>query len=455
MQAWENFLALQEAEIGPETVARWLRTLRILRFDAVNLYVEARDPFHAMWFEEHIRPKANTQFVNNNGRRIKIHISVRGKDVKSGKDRKKKVVDDATTGFSLKFDDLDPLFTLDKIVPTQENRLALSLVDELTGRKDGVCSKEDVSLGGFNPVYFYGPKGSGKTHLLMGITAALNAIGIKAIYTRAETFTEHVVTAIRAGAMGTFRQAYRHAEVLCIDDIEIFGKKKATQEEFFHTFNTLHTRGKQLILSANGTPQELIHMEPRLVSRFEWGISVPVFPLSGKALESLLTMRSDALRFPLSKSVKEYLLTTFQSSTRSLVQALDALVLRAHTGRSKGRGTTNQLTELAAKELLQDLEELEQQSLITPERIIKVVADGFAIPVEDILGKSQQREYVMARQIAQFLCRERLKMSYAQIGSVFERDHSTVMAGMQKLRKLLVDNQSEISARLHAISKKL
>ena len=313
MQAWEQFLQKQESELGFETVQKWLRSLRIQRFDACNLYLEAKDSFQALWFEEHIRSKVQTKFVNGNNKRIKIHLSIANGSANPKKNKVNPINAKEAKPFRLTFDELDPHCLFQHFVVSQDNQLTYKLISELAG----LSHETSASLGAFNPIYLYGPTGCGKTHLMMSLTQTFRARGLKCIYARAELFTDHVVTAIRAGEMSTFRQAYRNADILIVDDVHVFSRKGATQEEFFHTFNTLHLEGKQIILAANCSPQDLHLIEPRLVSRFEWGIVLPLKPLSMEELKRMLLAKSQALQFFLPPRVIDFLLETFVSQSQS------------------------------------------------------------------------------------------------------------------------------------------
>lgn len=458
MQAWEQFLQQQEAELGPETVQKWLRSLKVQRFDACNLYLEAKDSFQALWFEEHMRGKAQAKLINGNHKGIRIHLAVANANEKSKKarpfdkknrpfDKKKKEALNAQ--FQLNFDHLDPLCLFQNFVVNKDNQITFQLLSELAG----VSSPSNTSLGTFNPIYLYGPPGCGKTHLLMSLTQNFRSLGFKTLYVRAELFTDHVVTAIRAGEMSIFREAYRNADILLVDDVHVFSRKGATQEEFFHTFNTLHLEGKQIILSANCAPQELQLIEPRLVSRFEWGIVLPLKSLQKEELKSLLLAKAEALHFVLPSKITELLTETFTSNPKALIKALEALVLRLHLD---SYHTTQNLSVAAAKTLLSDLIIEEQKAALTTPKIIQAVAEHYGIRAEDILGKSQTRECALPRQIAMHLCREKLKMPYMKIGDLFSRDHSTVMASVKHIETVLEkDEHRDITGAWHAILKKL
>jgi len=449
MKAWEEFLALQEKKVGKAAVDQWLRPLKVVRFDACNLYLEARDSFQALWFEEHIRHQVQTHLLNKNRRRIKVHLSV-AEDAKPEKREKKERATEKAPTFRLRFDELDPGLTFDTFLPSSSNELAYRLLGTLTGYPPLLKESPQIELATFNPVYIHGPAGSGKSHLMMATAHRLEEMGLRTLYVRAETFTEHVVGAIRAREMEQFRSEYRKCDALLIDDIQVLARKGATQEEFFHTFNTLHVERKQLILSANCSPGELQSVEPRLVSRFEWGIVTPLAPLPGDLFEPLLKRRANTLQLELMDETSNWLLLTFSRNPGALIEALEALKLRCHL-----EGHPSPVDRVTAERYLADLVQEERQHIATPERIIDGVADYFGIDSTDILSKSQTREVSWPRKVAMFLCRSHLGLPFKRIGSIFGRDHSTVISSIQQIEKALEHNQEEIGAAVSRIAKTL
>ena len=467
MQAWDDFLDHLDQKLGHETVDKWLRSLKVTHFDACNLYLEAKDSFQVMWFEEHIRGEAKQSLVNNNRKRINVHLKARGgsgtakrrtaKPKGPGSEPPPLKHSAATPPpFSLVFDELDPYSTFRYLVFCKGNLLAYKLLSELTGYDPETHSlgQAQVPMGAFNPIYIHGPAGSGKTHLLMATANCLRKTGLRVVYARSETFTEHVVSAIRAGEMRQFREAYRDIDVLLMDDVHVFSRKGATQEEFFHTFNTLHVEGKQIILSANCAPQELELVEPRLISRFEWGIVLNLETQTDDELRKILHAKAEALRYPIDDRLTDYLLQTFKTGTSQLCKSLVALILRSHLRQGEGKSTP-QITVSMAKHILKDLIEEEQRATITPEQIIQSVAEHYGIRVEDILSKAQSRECVIPRQVAMHLCRAELKLPYTRIGSLFSRDHSTVMSSCRQVRKQVEKQDSDICSSLKTLNKVL
>lgn len=457
MRAWDNFLTLQEIELGSATVKKWLRSLKIVRFDACNLYLEAKDSFQALWFEEHIRQKVKTRLFNNNNKPIRVHLAVANAPEIKKEDRKSEDSEkQQLPPFRLTFDTLEASLTFKELIITSSNTLPARVVAEAvsynleTNQPSASFNEEPI----FNPLYLYGEKGSGKTHLLVAAAHALRRRGKNVIYARADTFTDHVVMAIRAGEMSTFRQAYRNVDALIIDDAHIFSRKGATQEELFHTFNTLHLSKKLIILSANCPPSELQHIEPRLVSRFEWGIALSLEATSKEDILKILEHKAKLFNFSLRPAIAHFLVETFKGTT-SVIRALEGLILRTHLNKKSPHFSTTTLTESVVKHILKDLILEEEHNALTPTKIIKTVAESYGITTEDILSKSQSRECTLPRQLAMHLCRSELNIPYIKIGDIFGRDHSTVMSSVKRVQKAIDSEDENISPTYRAIHNSL
>lgn len=462
MRAWDNLLSLQEKRLGKETVDKWLRPLKVTHFDACNLYLEASDTFQISWFEEHLRKQTDASFINNNNKKIKVHL-VLAADAKKDKAQEsafsfnlpQETSQIALEPFSFKFDSTDPWCRFENFIQTEENHLSYQVLFQAAGQmqKEGVpalFSAEDVP---FNPIYLFGDGGSGKTHLLMSFAQALQHIGLNAIYIRAETFTEHVINAIRAGEMQAFRKAYRTIDALLIDDIQIFSRKGATQEELFHTFNALHAEGKQIVLASDVPPKELKEIEARLVSRFEWGIALQIHPLKAMQLKELLQLRSHFLHYPLSDEVRDFFLSSFQSA-KGILRALDTLILRHHIYKGSASSSIHIALE-SVKKYLADLIADEKKVGLSPQQLIQIVGEHYGIRIQDIVGKSQSRECVLPRKIAMFLCRSELQLPFMKIGDIFQRDHSTVISSVKYIQKACNEKNGEIVSTITALIKQL
>ncbi len=441
MKAWDDFLSFLDGKFGKSTIDKWVRPLKITKFDACNLYLEAKDSFLAAWYFEHIAPLAKKHLLDNNGQIIKVSLTTFDALPPIEEEKPKPIF-----SFDLRFES-DPLIShakLEHYIVTPANRASFHIFSKLLGidpetGKTGVFFPEK-----FNPLYIYGPSGIGKTHLLMAAAAFLRNQGLEVFYVNAETFTDHVVHAIRNGQMQLFRQTYRKLDVLIIDDVEVFGRKNATQEELFHTFNTLHTAGKQIILSSSVNPRLLEYIEERLISRFEWGLTLPFEKeINSDMILELIQKRSSFYHIKLKKSIVDYLIKNF-STPASVSRALEYIA---------NNSETSGLIELHHVEpILLRLIDQDQKNSISSDKILLSVAEVFGIKKEDILSKSQSRETSLPRQLAMYLLRKELKLPYMKIGDIFHRDHSTVMTSIKQVTKGIAAGDADITYYLNQLT---
>jgi len=445
MQAWLDFLKMQENRLGKVTVDKWLRSLKLTKYDACNIYLEAKDSFQVMWFEEQIRPLLKTCLLNNNNRPIQVHVQLENENKKTKRKRtgKEKLI--------IQPDEVDPTSSLFSFLPPEKSIMTFRLICELTGfnQEKKKVEKPKLKLGSFNPLYIYGPSGVGKTHLLMACAYSFKKQGYRTFFVKAQTFTDHVVNAIRLSQMDEFRKAYRNIDVLLVDDIHILARKNATQEEFFHTFNRLHQMGCQIILCANVPPSQLDDIEPRLISRFEWGLSLRLEKLDKSKTLKLLYTKAKEYNLNLKEETIQFIHSSF-SSLVSMQKALEALILHTHLNEDH-----NPVNVESAKRYLLPLLEEETKSALSPDKIIRHVADFFGIKSEDILGKSQTRECSRPRQLAMYLCRHKLKIPFMKIGKIFSRDHSTVMTSIRSVQKMIGEKNRDVYMAYLDITKKL
>lgn len=433
MRVWEEFLLLQEKEIGVDTVNKWLRSLKILCFDACNLYLEAQTSFQVMWFEEHIRHKVKAKLVNNNGKPIRIHLSSLDKAPPSYKP--KLIPEEKTAYFTRKYGDVNPEMTFANFLVTPENDLPFRILQEFGGLVD---SHENNFP--FNPIYLFGDESSGKTHLMQAAVHALRTKKEKVLYVTSDLFTEHLVSAMRSGEMQRFRTFYRSVDALFIEDIEAFSGRGSTQEEFFHTFNSLHTEGKLIVISSVSAPGELKAIEERLISRFEWGIAAQIHPLKREGLRSFLQRQAEILNIRIENTALEFLIHSLSSHVKTLMSAMRVL-----SQRIAYRKLSQQLLyESDLKDLLKDVLDASEHVRVTPLGIVRAVANYYSISAESILGRSQSREYALPRQVAMYLCRHKLSMSYSHIGDIFSRDHSTVIASIRLISQKIESEKDHI-----------
>lgn len=452
---WDLFLKELEGTYGKATLDRWARSLKVEAFHSSVTFL-AKDSFQTLWFDEHIRQKFS-DYLAHHHIKCKIELTVEGqkKPNKPLSKRAEEAKDKKPYSFHLHFPELDPTATYERFLVHEENEIPFKIVEEvcssLMRKKISQLSdlhsnsfQEEPSFG--NPVYLYGPSGSGKTHLLQASAHKLRQAGFNAVYARSDLFTEHVIRSIRAGEMSQFRKLWRNVDILFVDDVHLLAKKSATQEEFFHTFNTLHTAGTQLFLAANCLPQQLQFIEQRLISRFSWGIVLELTTIPKKMYRALVEQKAQALQFVLSPKIINFLLDHFSSSPKACCQALEALILRSSLSRPYMRKASISMSEEQLRSLLKDLIEEEEKTALTFERIVSLTAQAYGITESDLLGKSQSRECVLPRQITMYLMRKHLKLSYMKIGDRFFRDHSTVMSAIRQIEKLIKDSTSDVGS---------
>ena len=277
----------------------------------------------------------------------------------------------------------------------------------------------------------------------MAIKTLLEKHGKEVFYVTADTFTDHVVHAIRFGKMDTFRKTYRNIDALIIDDIEVFSRKNATQEEFFHTFNTLQTSGRMVVLSSVFSPRKLEGIEERLISRFEWGILLNLEASKDKTINSkLLENRLKLLSLTIDTPTKQYLLENFPSCDL-LAKAIEHL----------SKSSISETISLAgAKPILEKIIHQRMLDGLNSDKILEEIAKIFGIRVIDMQSKAQTRDCVLPRQFAMFFLRHELKIPFMKIGFIFKKDHSTVMTSIRHIENLTAKNHEETLYYINAIS---
>ena len=292
----------------------------------------------------------------------------------------------------------------------------------------------------YNPLFIYGDSGLGKTHLLHAIGHYAQTLynGLKVRYVSSEEFTNEFINMIRDGKQDGFRRRYRDVDVLLVDDIQFLENKEGTQEEFFHTFNTLHNASKQIVISSDRAPKRLVTLEDRLRSRFEWGLLTDVQPPELETRIAILRKKAiqEGLNAP--PDVLEYIASRISTNIRELEGALIRVTAFASLNR---QSVDVSLAEIVLKDLIPETQGSGPQ--ITAATIMGQTAAYFGLSIEDLCGTSRSRVLVTARHIAMYLCRELTDMSLPKIGQQFGgRDHTTVINADRKIRSLMAERRS-------------
>ncbi len=293
----------------------------------------------------------------------------------------------------------------------------------------------------YNPLYIYGGPGLGKTHLMhsIGHFVLENNPNANIIYVTSEEFTNEVIESIRSGnaaAMNKFREKYRTIDVLMVDDVQFIIGKESTQEEFFHTFNALHSAGKQIILTSDKPPKEMETLEERIRSRFEWGLMADIGTPDYETRMAILRKKVETDEMVLRDEVLEYIANNIKSNIRELEGALNKLL--AYSNLEK----TDITMEIAVKEL-QNIITPDKPKEITPQLIIEVVSEHFQISIDQMISKNRSSQIARPRQIAMYLCKNMTDTSLDSIGSLLGgRDHSTIIHGINKIDEEYASNET-------------
>ncbi|MCO8308026.1 chromosomal replication initiator protein DnaA [Streptomyces sp. RKCA-744] len=325
---------------------------------------------------------------------------------------------------------LNPKYLFDTFVIGASNRFAHA----------AAVAVAEAPAKAYNPLFIYGESGLGKTHLLHAIGHYARSLypGTRVRYVSSEEFTNEFINSIRDGKADAFRKRYRDMDILLVDDIQFLASKESTQEEFFHTFNTLHNANKQIVLSSDRPPKQLVTLEDRLRNRFEWGLITDVQPPELETRIAILRKKAVQEQLNAPPEVLEFIASRISRNIRELEGALIRVTAFASLNRQP---VDLGLTEIVLKDLIPGGEDAAPE--ITATAIMAATADYFGHTVDDLCGASRSRVLVTARQIAMYLCRELTDLSLPKIGAQFGgRDHTTVMHADRKIRALMAERRS-------------
>ena len=293
----------------------------------------------------------------------------------------------------------------------------------------------------YNPLFIYGGVGLGKTHLMHSIAHFVlqKNPNAKVLYVTSEYFTNELIESIRNGnnsTMSKFREKYRNIDVLLIDDIQFIIGKESTQEEFFHTFNTLHGAKKQIVISSDKPPKDMEILEDRLRSRFEWGLSVDISSPDYETRMAILRKKEELDGYKIDDKVIEYIAKNVKSNIRELEGSLNKIMAYANLEKSE-------INLALAEKVLKDIISPNEKRVVTPELIINVVAEHFDLSPSDIVGNKRNSKVVFPRQIVMYLCRDMTGITLKNVGKYLGgRDHTTIMNGVEKIEKEIQTSDS-------------
>ena len=310
-------------------------------------------------------------------------------------------------------------FTFDRFVVGPTNRIAYAAA---------LAVSQNPAIK-YNPLFIYGDSGLGKTHLLYSIANALRITrpDFRIVYIKGDDFTNELINAIQSGSNSEFREKFRMADLLLVDDIQFIAGKIQTQEEFFHTFNALYESGRQIVLTSDRAPKDMLRLEDRLKSRFEGGLMVDVQPPDYETRVAILKNKASRMGIPLAEEACVYIAENIKANIRQIEGILKKIQAYLELERSGALDMT--LVENITKEVIRS------ERSYTPEYIVEKTASFYDLSPEDILGKGKTKNIAAARQMATYLMRKLTTLTLEEIGNVLNRDHSTILHSIRKIEE--------------------
>lgn len=441
-QAWQSVLGQLQMEMPRASFDTWVRDTKPLSYQDGMLTIGVRNAYARDWLESRLASTVSRLLVGIMNASVAVNFIVNGNDAEviadeappaSGEPEPAAVFEQPARPSNM-----NPRYLFETFVVGSGNRLAHAACQAVA----------EKPARAYNPLFLYGGVGLGKTHLLHAIGNACHARGLNVLYVSSEEFTNDMINAIRTHTNQAFREKYRSADVLLVDDIQFIAGKESTQEEFFHTFNTLHGQDKQIIVSSDRPPKSLNTLDERLRSRFEWGLTADIQPPDLETRLAILRSKAERTGRNISNEILEIIAERVQSNIRELEGALNRILAFADLS---GAHLNSQLVDVALADLLP------QNSDMEPDEVVNQVAQYYKLSMDKLLSLDRSRDVAQPRQIAMYLLREDAHISYPQIGEVLGgRDHTTVMYAVDKIKKEIIrDSGSKLSRDINQIRRQL
>ncbi len=422
-QAWQSAMGQLQMEMPKASYDTWVRETRMASYADGAFTISVRNAYARDWLESRLSSTVTRLLTGIMNRSVNVSFVV-----KNAEEPCLEPIVTTSGGMEISIDEsvvsrprsvtLNPRYTFENFIVGPNNRLAHAAAQAVA----------ENPAAAYNPLFLYGGVGLGKTHLLHAIGNYCQEHGQYVLYVSSEEFTNDMINAIRSHTTQAFREKYRSVDVLLVDDIQFIAGKESTQEEFFHTFNTLHGQNKQIIVSSDRPPKSLITLEERLRSRFEWGLTADIQLPDLETRLAILRSKSEKLGHNVPAEIMDLIARRVQSNIRELEGALNRVVAFSELS---GTPLTLQLAEMALIDLLP------QRGDVKPAAVVDIVAKAYNISVDQLMSPDRSRDVSLPRQIAMFLMRE-TNLSLPQIGQALGgRDHTTVMYACEKIADLL------------------
>ncbi len=404
---WQQLQDHLQRELDPEEFTTWFRPLKVRRQSADSLTLSAPSERFLHTLEQSYRPAVDRAVSELKGSAFRVLFAV---------DDVKPTPRHGTGGESF-----NPRYTFETFVVGNSNQFAHAAARSISNRP----------AESYNPLFLYAGVGLGKTHLLhaIGHAIARNHPDLQVMYLPAEHFVNELISSLRFNRMPEFRERYRSIDVLMVDDIQFLANKERTQEEFFHTFNALYTRQRQIILSSDSSPRDIRDLEERLRSRFEWGLIADIQPPDLETKVAILRRKADQEKVDLPDEVALFIASQVKSNIRELEGRLNRVIAFASL---TGKPITLELTKETLKDMLAD-----GNRRVLASEITKHVARHYGLKVNEIKSRNNSKQISFPRQVAMYLCKQLTDLSYPEIGKQFnDKHHSTVMYSVDKIAAL-------------------
>jgi len=450
-QLWQAVLGELELTLSKANFTTWFKNTFIISQDDNKAIVGVPNAFTKTWLENKYHKNILTALQNvTSGKVNEITYKVEVLKVSPKSEAIKKIVAtakeklgmptsleaEAKNGFGL-----NPRYTFDTFVVGKGNELANAACLAVVQKPGEV----------YNPLFIYGGAGLGKTHLMQAIAHETleKYPDKKTIYVTCEKFTNEFIKSIREGQCDRFKNIYRNADILLIDDIQFLAGKESTQEEFFHTFNTLHQTNKQIVISSDRPPKAIPTLENRLISRFECGMIADVSQPDLETRIAILETKAREKNYTLPREIINYIAANIQNNVRELEGALNRIMAYHQLN------NTQPTLELV-KNIMSSLATYRKRTgALTARQLLTTVAEFYDISSDDLIGSSRKKELVNPRQIVMYLMREEIKSSYPAIGQELGgRDHTTAMHAYEKIRKLIEEDE-KLRQDIHLIRQRI
>ena len=419
-QAWQATLGQLQMEMSKAAFETWVRDAQLISHETDTFTIGVHNAYACDWLKNRLSSTVTRLLTGMMNRPQAINFVIWQRDQENPEPEKCQdlVVKPSITPHPQN-KTINNRYTFDTFVVGGNNRLSHAA---------SLAVAENPARA-YNPLFIYGGVGLGKTHLLYAIGNEAHQNGLQVLYSSSEEFTNNLINSIRNHNTTAFRERYRQIDVLLIDDIQFIAGKESTQEEFFHTFNSLHGQNKQIVITSDRPPKAFVTLEERLCSRFEWGLIVDIQPPDYETRLAILRSKAEQMGHDVPENILEMIAHQIQSNIRELEGALTRVVAYADLS---GMPLTEQLVDTALVDLRPNLKKIE------PEKVLQVVSDIFGITKDRMLRRDRSQEVALPRQVAMYLLREEGKFSLPQIGeAIGGRDHTTVMHACEKISRII------------------